>query len=82
MNIFKTGYLFPIFFFGLGIYWIYWADYLEASLSFLAGLAFVFNALASNERFAKHKKTLGTITWVLAGISLLLFLWVLQFHTP
>jgi drug/metabolite transporter (DMT)-like permease len=82
MKIFKTAYLFPIFFIALGIYWLVWADYLEATLSFLAGLAFVFNVLASDPKFEKNKKTFGTITWILAGVSLLLFLWVLQFHTP
>jgi hypothetical protein len=82
MKIFKTAYLFPIFFIGIGIYQMFRVDFLEASLYILAGSAFVFNALASEERFAEHKKILGTITWILLGISLLLFFWVLQFNTP
>lgn len=82
MKIFKIAYIFPILFIGLGIYQMFRVDFLEASLYILAGLAFVFNALAGEERFAKHKKTLVTTTWILLGISTLIFFWVLQFNTP
>lgn len=82
MKIFKIAFIFPILFIALGIYQMFRVDFLEASLYLLAGLAFVFNALASEERFAKHKKMLVTTTWILLGISALIFFWVLQFNTP
>ncbi|RAW03308.1 hypothetical protein [Pseudochryseolinea flava] len=82
MKIFKAAYIFPILFIAIGIYQMFRVDFLEASLYIIAGLAFVFNAMASEERLAKHKKTLVTITWTLLGISVLIFFWVLQFNTP
>ena len=82
MKIFKAAFIFPVLFIALGIYQMFRVDFLEASLYIIAGLAFIFNALASEEKLVKHKKLLATITWILLGISLLIFFWVLQFHTP
>ena len=65
----------------VGVYQMVRADALEASLYILAGLAFAFNQMASAERFQAYKKVLVSITWILMIVTMLLFLWVLQFHT-
>jgi hypothetical protein len=70
---------FAFIFIAVGIFQMVKRDPLEASLYLLAGTAFVFNALASDLRLLKYKKTLVIITWVLMVIVGILFLYVLQF---
>jgi hypothetical protein len=72
-------YIFGLIFFAVGIYHLYLRDALEASLYAMAGLAFVVNTLALEPRFIQHKKVLGIITWVLIIITIVIFLYLIQF---
>lgn len=72
-------YLFGIAFFGFGIYEFMKNDALEASVYLVAGLAFIFNNLASEPKFYRHKKILVTITWILIIAAAIIFLYALQF---
>jgi len=76
----NTQYFFAAAFMTIGIIQMFRADVLESSLYILAGLAFTFNLLASEERFRRQKKVLVAVTWTLMIATGLLFLWVLQFH--
>ncbi len=72
-------YLFGVLFIALGIYYIVTRDYLEFSLYGCAGLAFIVNALAMDDRAARYKKNLTILSWVLIAASGILFLYLLQF---
>lgn len=79
MNAVIRQYLFAVIFLAVGGYYLYRHDYLEASLYLLAGVAFVFNTLASEPKLFPYKKILAGITWGLIIITALLFLYILQF---
>ena len=79
MKNFNTQYLFSGFFLLLGGYNMYEGKWLEASLYIVAALAFIFNSLASHQKFERHKKVLVIITWTLMISTGLLFFWFLQF---
>jgi len=79
MKYFNTQSLFSAVFLLLGCYNLYEGKWLEASLYIVAALAFVFNSLASHEKFERHKKVLVAITWTLMISTALLFFWFLQF---
>ena len=72
-------YLFGSIFLAVAIYHIYISDYLEACLYGLAGLAFIVNTLTLEPRLAAQKRFLVIITWVLIVISVILFLYLMQF---
>lgn len=79
MNAQQRQYLFGLLFFGFGIYQLYQKQYLEFALYSLAGLSFIFNQLTSESQFAKYKKLLTIITWVLIIATGLTFFYLLQF---
>ena len=79
MNATTRQYLFGAIFTCVGGYYLYRKDYLEASLYLLAGLAFIFNTLASEPKLVQYKKILSIVTWILIIITGLLFLYILQF---
>lgn len=79
MNARTRQYLFALVFMGVGAYQLYRQDYVEASLYFLAGLAFLFNTLTSEPRLFQYKKTLVAVTWVLIVVTGLAFLYLMQF---
>jgi hypothetical protein len=72
-------YLFGLIFIGVAIYQLVIKDYLEFWLYGIAGLAFVFNALTFEPKLFPYKKMLVVVTWVLIGVSGILFLYLLQF---
>jgi hypothetical protein len=72
-------YLFGIIFFGFGIYQLVTGDYLEFTLYTAAGLAFIVNTLTFEPKLIVYKKPLVITTWILIGITGLLFLYLLQF---
>jgi hypothetical protein len=72
-------YFFGIIFLGFGIYQLVTGDYLEFGLYAMAGLAFIFNTLTFEPRLVTYKKALVITTWILIGITGLLFLYMLQF---
>ncbi len=80
MNAQIRQYLFGLIFIGVGIYQVVKQDMLEASLYLVAGSAFIFNTLASDPKFDKHKKALVIITWILIISAGILFLYLLQFR--
>ena len=79
MNATTRQYLFGVIFTCVGGYYLYRRDYLEASLYLLAGVAFIFNTLASEPKLLQYKKFLAIVTWTLIMITGLLFLYILQF---
>jgi hypothetical protein len=79
MNSLSQQYLFGLLFIAVGAYQIYQGDLLEFTLYALAGVAFFFNAFALEPRFARYKKQLGIITWLLIGATSIFFLYILQF---
>lgn len=72
-------YLFGCIFLAVGVYQLAIQDYLEFSLYSLAGLAFIFNSLTMEPRFALYKKPLVIVSWILIGATGILFLYLLQF---
>ena len=72
-------YLFGLIFFGVGVYQLVIKDYIEFYLYAVAGLAFIFNALAMEPKLFSYKKPLVIITWILIAATGVLFLWLLQF---
>jgi hypothetical protein len=54
-------------------------DWLEFSLYFAAGLAFIFNALTFEPKLFPYKKPLVIFTWILIFGTGILFLYLLQF---
>lgn len=72
-------YLFGLIFMGVGIYQFVKKDMLEASLYTAAGLAFIFNTLATEPSLHANKKVLVITTWTLMIIAGILFLYLLQF---
>ena len=79
MNARQRQYLFGVIFFGFGIYQLVQKDPLEAALYMIAGAAFVFNTLASEQSLINYKKLLVVTTWVLIISAGILFLYMLQF---
>lgn len=79
MNARVRQYLFASIFMAVGVYQLYLKDYVEASLYFLAGLAFLFNTLTSEPRLFEYKRLLVIITWVLIVVTGLAFLYLMQF---
>jgi hypothetical protein len=79
MNSRTRQYFFALIFLGVGVYQIYIQDYLEASLYFLAGVAFIFNTLTLEPKFFSYKKILIPITWTLIIMTAILFLYLIQF---
>jgi len=79
MNAQTRQYLFGLIFIGVGIYQLVIKDYLEFSLYFIAGLAFVVNALTFEPKLFKYKKPLVIFAWLLIGTTGILFLYLLQF---
>jgi hypothetical protein len=78
MNARIRQYLFAIIFLGVGIYSLLQRDYSEASLYILAALAFIFNNLAGEPKLAAQRRLLVAITWILMGVTGVLFLYLLQ----
>ena len=72
-------YLFGLIFLAVGIYQLVIQDYLEFSLYALAGTAFIVNCLTMEPALVKYKKPLVIVTWLLIGITGILFLYLLQF---
>ena len=79
MNSQTRQYLFGLIFIGVGVYQIVVKDYLEFSLYFTAGLAFIVNALTFEARLLPYKKILVSVSWVLIVGTGILFLYLLQF---
>jgi hypothetical protein len=63
----------------VGIYQLSIRDWLEFSLYGSAGLSFIVNALTMEPRMAAYKKPLVMVSWVLIGVTGILFLYLLQF---
>lgn len=80
MNARLSQYGFVVIFIAIGIYQIIRGDYLESSLYFLASLAFVFNNLSTEPSLVSYKKIFVIATWVAIAITVIVFLWVLQFN--
>ncbi len=79
MNAKTRQYLFGLIFIGVGIFQFTIRDWLEFALYSLAGLAFIVNALTMETRFTAYKKPLVIISWILIGVTGVLFLYMLQF---
>jgi len=79
MKGFNRQYLYGLIFLGIGFYHVYIKDYYEAALLSLAGLAFIFNTLTTEPRLAVYKKPLVIITWGLIAVTVVVFLYVIQF---
>lgn len=79
MNATLRQYGFALIFLGVGIYQLVNRDALEATLYLLGATAFVFNNLASSQKFVAYKKPLAIVTWVLIAAVGILFLYMLQF---
>ena len=79
MNSRTRQYLFAFIFLGVGIYQLYKQDYLEASLYFLAGVAFISNTLTLEPKLFSYKRVLIPITWTLIIMTAILFLYLMQF---
>lgn len=79
MNSNTRQYLYGIIFLGVGIYYLTKQNWLDAVLFSIAGLAFIFNTLASEPRLFTYKKNLVFIAWVLIISTGLVFLYWLQF---
>jgi hypothetical protein len=75
----KQQYLFGLLFVGVGLYQFFQNDYLEGTLYMLAALAFVVNALTREPRLLTWKKPLVIFTWVLISVTLILFVYLIQF---
>jgi hypothetical protein len=75
----KQQYLFGLAFVGVGLYQFFQNDYLEGTLYMLAALAFVVNALTREPRLLTWKKPLVIFTWVLISVTLILFVYLIQF---
>ena len=72
-------YLFGLIFIGVAIFQLTIRDMLEFSLYGLAGLAFIVNALTLEPRLTPYKKPLVIFSWLLIGVTGILFLYLLQF---
>lgn len=72
-------YIFGAFFILFGVYQFTKSDYLEVALYFMAGAAFIFNALAKEHKLENFKTILVIITWSLILGAGVIFLYVLQF---
>ncbi len=72
-------YWFGLAFIALGIYYVVQRDYLEFSLYLCAGMTFIVNAFTMSPAAAPYRKPLVIITWLLIGVSGILFLYMLQF---
>jgi hypothetical protein len=79
MNARTRQYLFGVIFFGVGVYQLSVRDLLEFSLYGLAGASFVVNALTLEPKLEKVKKPLVIFSWILIGLTGILFLYLLQF---
>jgi hypothetical protein len=79
MKAIMRQYLFGLIFIGVAIYQLVIHDMLEFWLYAVAGLAFIFNTLTLEPKFAAYKKQLVIVTWILIGAAGLLFLYLLQF---
>ena len=75
----KQQYVFGALFVGVGLYQFYQNDFLEGALYILAALAFIVNALTREPRLLAWKKPLVIITWVLIAVTLILFVYLIQF---
>ena len=75
----KQQYVFGALFVGVGLYQFYTKDFLEGTLYILAALAFIVNALTREPRLLAWKKPLVIITWVLIAVTLILFVYLIQF---
>ena len=75
----KQQYVFGALFVGVGLYQFYQKDFLEGTLYILAALAFIVNALTREPRLLAWKKPLVIITWVLIAVTLILFVYLIQF---
>lgn len=79
MNAKTRQYLFGLIFVGVGIFQFTIRDWLEFALYSLAGLAFIVNALTMEARLTAYKKPLVIASWILIGVTGILFLYLLQF---
>jgi len=79
MNAKTRQYILGLIALGVGGYYVYRKDYLEAALYLLAGLSFIANTLVSEPRLVSYKKALTIITWILIITTGLVFLYVIQF---
>ena len=75
----KQQYVFGALFVGVGLYQFYQKDFLEGTLYILAALAFIVNALTREPRLLAWKKPLVIITWVLIAVTVILFVYLIQF---
>lgn len=75
----KQQYVFGALFVGVGIYQFYQNDFLEGTLYVLAALAFIVNALTREPQLLTWKKPLVIFTWVLIAVTLILFVYLIQF---
>lgn len=79
MNSKTRQYLFGLIFLAVGIYQLVVKDYLECSLYGLAGFSFITNSLTMEPKLYAYKKPLVIISWILIGVTGVLFLYLLQF---
>jgi hypothetical protein len=79
MNAKTRQYLFGLIFLSVGIYYLTVKDWLEFGLYGCAGLSFITNAVTMEPKAAVHKKRLVILSWILIGITGILFLYLLQF---
>ena len=80
MNSVLRQYLFGLIFIGFALYQaINNKDYLEFSLYFTAGLAFIANAMTFETRLEQYKKELIIITWSLILTTGVILLYLIQF---
>jgi uncharacterized membrane protein len=75
----KQQYVFGALFVGVGLYQFFQNDFLEGTLYILAALAFIVNALTREPGLLVWKKPLVIITWVLIAVTLILFVYLIQF---
>ena len=75
----KQQYLFGSLFVCVGLYQFYVSDYLEGTLYVLAALSFIVNALTREPRLFAWKKPLVIFTWVLIAVTVILFVYLIQF---
>lgn len=71
-------YGFTIAFFALAIYQLLKPNYMEMALYLVAGTAFLLMGLIKNGYFAKYKKLVDIISWILIVATVFYFLFMLR----
>lgn len=74
----KGYYLAGILFLLLGIYKIFYGEYIESIMYFSLGLAFNITGIIKNELYLHHHKFLGVLSWIMIFVALFLFLFLLR----